>query len=72
MVLAGLVHGWDIATATNQPYAPSDALVAEVDTFAHEAITPAMRDAEMFADPVEPASTATPIERLVAFTGRTP
>ena len=34
LVLDGLVHGWDIATATGQPYDPPDALVAEVDAYA--------------------------------------
>jgi uncharacterized protein (TIGR03086 family) len=70
VVLDGLVHGWDLATATGQPYEPPDALVAAVDAFAREAITPGMRDIGMFAQPTEPAADATPIERLVAFTGR--
>lgn len=69
VVLDGLVHGFDLATATGQGYAPSDALVSEVDAFAHEALA-SMRDGETFAEPIEPAPTATPIERLAAFTGR--
>jgi uncharacterized protein (TIGR03086 family) len=70
VVLDGLVHGWDIATATRQTYEPSDAFVAEVDAFAHQAIAPAMRDGDTFADALEPPAGATPIERLAAFTGR--
>jgi uncharacterized protein (TIGR03086 family) len=70
VVLDGLVHGWDLATATGQPYQPPDPLVAAVDTFARKAIVPAMREADMFAAPVEAPADATPIERLVAFTGR--
>jgi uncharacterized protein (TIGR03086 family) len=70
VVLDGLVHGWDLATATGQPYQPPDLLVAAVDTFAREAIVPAMREAEMFAAPAKAPADATPIERLVAFTGR--
>ena len=70
VVLDGLVHGWDLATATGQPYRPPATLVAEVDAFAREAIVPAMREAEMFAAPVEAPAGATPIEQLVAFTGR--
>ncbi|MDQ1712558.1 MAG: hypothetical protein QOE45_2008 [Frankiaceae bacterium] len=70
VVLDGLVHGWDLATATGQPYAPPDALVAAVDAYAREAIVPSMRAAGMFAPPVEAPAGATPIERLVAFTGR--
>ena len=70
VVLDGLVHGWDIATATRQTYEPTDALVAEVDAFAHQAIAPTMRDGDTFADALEPPAGATPIERLAAFTGR--
>lgn len=71
VVLDGLVHGWDLATATHQAYEPSDRLVAAVDTFARQAITPAMRDGDTFAAAVELPESATPIERLAAFTGRT-
>jgi uncharacterized protein (TIGR03086 family) len=70
VVLDGLVHGWDLATAVGQPYQPPAALVAAVDTFAREAIVPAMRDAGMFEAPKEAPAGATPMERLVAFTGR--
>lgn len=70
VVLDGLVHGWDLATATQQTYEPSDALVAEVDAFAHQAIAPAMRDGDTFADALEPPAGATSIECLAAFTGR--
>jgi uncharacterized protein (TIGR03086 family) len=70
LVLDGLVHGWDIATATGQAYEPSDALVAEADAFARQAIAPTMRDGDTFAAATEPPAGATPIERLAAFTGR--
>jgi uncharacterized protein (TIGR03086 family) len=69
VVLDGLVHGWDMATATGQPYEPSDALVAEVEDFARGALDP-LRDGETFADAVEPSPSASPIERLAALTGR--
>jgi uncharacterized protein (TIGR03086 family) len=69
VVLDGLVHGWDLATATGQAYEPTDALVADVEAFARDALAP-LRDGDTFADAVEPADSATPIERLAAFTGR--
>ena len=69
VVLDGLVHGWDLATATGQRYEPSDALVAEVQAFATEALAP-LRDGTTFAEPTEVPPSATPIERLAAFTGR--
>lgn len=71
VVLDGLVHGWDMATATGQPYEPPDELVAAVDAFARGALDP-LRDGTTFADAVEPAPDASPIERLAAYTGRRP
>jgi uncharacterized protein (TIGR03086 family) len=70
VVLDALVHGWDLATATAQPYAPPEELVAEAFAFARETIDP-MRDGDTFADAVEPAAGASPIERLANYTGRT-
>lgn len=69
VVLDGLVHGWDLATATGQPYDPPADLVAEADTYAHGMLDP-LRDGTTFADAVTPAPDATPIERLAAYTGR--
>jgi uncharacterized protein (TIGR03086 family) len=69
VVLDGLVHGWDLATATGQPYEPPDALVAEADAFARQALDP-LRDGDTFGPAVEASASATPIERLAAFTGR--
>lgn len=70
VVLDGLVHGWDLSTSTGYPYAPPAVLVEDVHAFAREAITPAMRDAGMFAEPTQPPADATPLEHLVALTGR--
>jgi uncharacterized protein (TIGR03086 family) len=71
VVLDGLVHGWDLATATGQPYDPPAELVAAVDEFARQAVDP-LRDGQTFAAAVEPAAGASAIERLVAYTGRRP
>jgi len=69
VVLDGLVHGWDLATATGRRYDPPDTLVAAVQHFAEDALA-GRRDGETFADPVVPPASATPMERLAAFTGR--
>ena len=69
IVLDGLVHGYDLATATAQPYSPSDDLVTAVNAFAHESLDP-LRDGQTFAAATEPAPDASPIERLAAYTGR--
>lgn len=68
VVLDGLVHGWDIATATGQEYDPPASVVAEVQEFARSAITPMRGD--VFAAETTAPEGATPIERLAAFTGR--
>jgi uncharacterized protein (TIGR03086 family) len=70
VVLDGLVHGWDLATATGQLYDPPAELVAAVDEFARQTLE-GMRG-PAFGPAVEPAADATPIERLAAFTGRRP
>lgn len=71
VALDGLVHGWDIATATGQPYAPPSEVVAAVDAFARAAIGDEMRDGDTFAPATEPPAGASAVERLAAFTGRT-
>lgn len=70
VAMDGLVHGWDIATATGQRYDPAAELVAAVDAFTRQALTDEMRDGDTFAPALEPPVDATPLERLVAFTGR--
>ncbi len=69
VVLDGVVHGWDLSTATGQSYAPPDHLVTEATTFAKGALDP-LRDGDTFASASEAPPSATPIERLVAYTGR--
>lgn len=71
VVLDGIVHGWDMATATGQAYDPDPELVSAVEAFARETLDP-LRDGQTFADAVEPAPDASPIERLAAYTGRRP
>jgi uncharacterized protein (TIGR03086 family) len=66
----GLVHGWDLATATGQRYAPREDLVLEIDMFARQALAPGMRDGDTFAAETEAPADADALERLVAFSGR--
>ncbi|MEO8692336.1 MAG: TIGR03086 family metal-binding protein [Acidimicrobiales bacterium] len=66
----GLVHGWDLATATGQRYTPRDELVREVDAFARQALAPGMRDGDTFAAETEVPAAASVLEQLVAFSGR--
>lgn len=71
VALDGITHAWDLATATGQSVDVADALVAEIDAFARELLQPAMRDGDTFADATTAPADATPLEQLVAFTGRT-
>ncbi|GAC1601955.1 MAG: TIGR03086 family metal-binding protein [Acidimicrobiales bacterium] len=66
----GLIHGWDLATSTQQAWEPPLDLVAEVDAFARQAIAPEMRAGQAFAQETQPPPDATPLLCLVAFTGR--
>ncbi|MCU1354271.1 MAG: hypothetical protein JWM05_3480 [Acidimicrobiales bacterium] len=70
VAMDGLVHGWDIATATGQPYDPPADVVAAVEAFARDAISDDLRDGDTFAVATEPPGDASPLVRLVAFTGR--
>ena len=66
----GVVHGWDLASATGQTWdLPAD-VVAAVDEFARAALAPEMRDGDTFKNPTDAPTGATPIGRLAAFSGR--
>lgn len=67
-----LMHTWDLATATGQPLDVPDDVVAAADGFARQAITPELRVPGVFGAEVEAPPGATDLERLVAFSGRTP
>jgi uncharacterized protein (TIGR03086 family) len=69
VVLDGMVHGWDLATATGQGYEPPAALVAEASEFAR-GVLDGLRDGQTFRDAVEPAPDAGAMEALANFTGR--
>lgn len=71
LTLDGMVHAYDLASATGQTYAPPEELAAEVLAFAKGAIAPEMRDGDTFAAEVTPPAGASSLVRLVCFTGRT-
>jgi uncharacterized protein (TIGR03086 family) len=66
----GVVHGWDLATATGRRWRLPDEVVAAVDGFARSALAPAMRDGDTFKAATEPPAGAGRIDRLAAFSGR--
>lgn len=65
-----LVHCWDLARATGQTFDPPAEIAEQGLATAHMVIAPEARDGVTFAAEVTPSSDATPIEKLVAFTGR--
>jgi uncharacterized protein (TIGR03086 family) len=67
-----LVHAWDFAQVTGQQVTVPDGLSQYVLDVAGQLITPEGRAGGAFADPVEAGPDAGLLDRLIAFTGRTP
>ena len=66
-----VLHGWDLAQASGQQVHISDELVNYVRGLA-ETVVPDGRSRGAFAAEVTPAEGATAVDRLAAYTGRTP
>ncbi|MFE9648021.1 TIGR03086 family metal-binding protein [Streptomyces sp. NPDC006365] len=68
------VHAWDLARATDQEYRLNDTTDPVLDqvTATVEEMAPTARAMGMFATPVEVPDTASPLDRLLAETGRDP
>src|SRR5690348_5203839 len=67
-----LVHGWDYATAVGHDLRAPDSLTEYVLGLAQQLVKPEQRGAAGFAEPVPVADDASPLQRLIAFTGRDP
>ncbi|MGL5816132.1 MAG: TIGR03086 family metal-binding protein [Phycicoccus sp.] len=70
-----LLHGWDLAVATAQPYAPGDEEAAAVLPIVTPAGDPERAAAErqgVFAAPVEVPAGATAFDRVLGLSGRDP
>jgi uncharacterized protein (TIGR03086 family) len=65
-----LVHCWDLATATGQAFEPPTDAVEHGLEVAKVIISRELRNGDTFAEEVTVRAQSTPIERLVAFTGR--
>jgi uncharacterized protein (TIGR03086 family) len=67
-----VVHGWDLARATSQaPAIPGD-VVDALTPFAEQLLANAPRDGVAFAEAVAAPAGGTPLDRLIALTGRRP
>jgi uncharacterized protein (TIGR03086 family) len=65
-----LVHGWDLARTLDTDLAAPDELVVEVGAFAHQVLGGVPRDGVNFGPVADAPPGASPMEQLVAFTGR--
>jgi len=67
-----VVHGWDLARSTGQDWSPDPAAVAACTGFVESFDAPADDDGGLFGPPVTVGTDASPLDRLVALTGRDP
>lgn len=68
-----VVHGWDLARATGQTVGFDDALAGEILGFARQTISDDTRAPRIGPEvPAPDGASASAIDRLVAFMGRTP
>ena len=70
VVFDGLVHGWDLSTALGLPYAPPADVVAAVQQALPALVPDPARDGDTFAAALEAPDGASPLEQVVAFSGR--
>jgi len=66
-----IVHGWDLATATSQPYEPTTQEIAAARSFV-ESFADVPRTGELFGPVVDVADDAPPLDQLLGLTGRDP
>src|SRR4051794_7965625 len=65
-----LVHGWDLAVATHQPYDPTEEELAAAIGFVSSFDAP--RDGSLFGPVVPVPDDASTLDRLLGLTGRDP
>ena len=69
-----VLHGWDLARATDQPYEVDPEALAIVHRFVEESAAPEQAEARegLFGPPVPVAHDAPLLDRVVALAGRSP
>ena len=65
-----VLHGWDLAVATGQPFQATDDDIAAATAFVAD--FPAPRDGSLFGPAVALADDASPLDRLIGLAGRDP
>jgi len=64
------VHTWDVASVTGSEVEFPDALLTEVEAFAHHVLDAVPRNDLLCANPVPRPAEAGPLDRLIAYSGR--
>ena len=68
-----IVHGWDLAVSTGQPYASSESDVEAALGFVRETVARNPQGTPgLFGPPVSVPDDAPPLDRLIGLTGRDP
>lgn len=69
-----IIHAWDLATATGQPYATPDDAVVPAHDFLQHMVAPEYRgpDTGFFDEEVAVPDHAPPLDKLLGFAGRDP
>jgi uncharacterized protein (TIGR03086 family) len=68
-----VVHGWDLAVATDQTWSPDPAAASAALDFAPGLLTPDFQgEGKSFGPPVEVSAEASPLDRLLGLSGRDP
>ncbi|MCA1708993.1 MAG: TIGR03086 family protein [Actinobacteria bacterium] len=67
-----LIHGWDLATALDVPYAMDETATQVALEVARLVVTPEGRDQGQYGPPRSVSPLATTTDRLLALTGRGP
>jgi uncharacterized protein (TIGR03086 family) len=67
-----LIHGWDLARATDQPYRPDDASLETIKGWIEEMLAQGFPRDGIFGPPVEVPASAPLLDRVVGLTGRDP
>lgn len=70
--LDNVVHGWDLARATDQTPVVGHDVAATAMVVAEGMVSPALRATGVFGPEVAVAADASTLDRLVAFLGRSP
>jgi uncharacterized protein (TIGR03086 family) len=64
------VHTWDVASVTGETVAFPDELLHEIESFARVVLESVPRTDRLCAAPVDAPADATPLQRIVAYSGR--